>query len=115
MTVLTSLVVFSTISFLFFGISCFLTNYMRKEFFRYGLSKQQRLIGALQILGAFGLSFGFVYLPILGIVSAIGLSLLMILGFGVRLKIKDSVVQSAPSIIYAIINAYIAIALLKSL
>lgn len=115
MTVLNSLVVFSTISFLFFGISCFLTTYMRQEFVRYGLTKQRELIGVLQILGAIGLSLGYVYLSILGIVSAIGLSLLMILGFIVRLKIKDTLVLAAPSIIYAIINAFIAIALLKSL
>ncbi|MGB5202878.1 MAG: DoxX family protein [Eudoraea sp.] len=115
MSVLTSLVVFSAISFLIFGISCFLTTYMRQEFIRYGLTKQQRLIGTLQILGALGLGIGYFYLPVLSIASALGLSLLMILGFGVRLKIKDSLVQAAPSIIYAIINAYIAIALLKSL
>ncbi|MGB5171963.1 MAG: DoxX family protein [Eudoraea sp.] len=115
MIVLTSLVAFSTISFLFFGISCFTTNYMRTEFVRYGLGDKQRLIGFLQILGAIGLLIGYLYLPTLSIISAIGLSLLMILGFGVRLKIKDTFIQSAPSLFYAIINAWIAILLLRGL
>ncbi len=115
MTFLTFLVLFSTLSFLFFGISCFFTEQMRTEFIRYGLSDHLKLTGALQILGALGLGLGYIYLPYLGIVSAAGLSLLMLFGFGVRLRIKDSFIQSAPSIIYALLNAYIAIAILLSL
>ncbi len=114
MTLLTFLVIFSTLSFLFFGISCFVTAHMRNEFIRYGLKDHQYLIGVLQILGAFGLGFGYIFLPLLSVISSVGLSILMLLGFGVRLKVKDSFVQSAPSFIYAIINAYISIALLLS-
>lgn len=115
MSLLTILVFFSAISFLFFGMSCFFTKYMANEFIRYGLSEKQRLIGTLQVLGALGLGLGYIYLPILSVVSAIGLSILMLLGFGVRLKIKDSFLQSAPSFFYAILNAFIAITLLKGL
>lgn len=112
MTFLTFLVLFSSLSFLFFGISCLLTEQMRNEFIRYGLSKHLKVIGTLQIIGALGLGLGYLYLPYLSVVAAVGLSILMLFGFGVRLKIKDSFVQSAPSILYAIINGYIAIALL---
>jgi hypothetical protein len=115
MTLLTFLVIFSTISFLFFGISCFFAAEMRTEFIRYGLGDHLKLIGALQILGAIGLGLGYLFLPYLSIAAAVGLSILMLLGFGVRLKIRDSFIQSAPSIIYSVINAYIAIALLLSL
>lgn len=87
---------------------------MRNEFIRYGLSKHLKLVGILQILGALGLGLGYLFLPYLSVVAAVGLSILMLFGFGVRLKIKDSVIQSSPSIIYAIINAYIAIALILS-
>lgn len=114
MTTLLFLVVFSVLSFLFFGISCFITHYMRTEFMRYGLKNLQYLIGALQLIGAFGLGLGYFYMPIVAVISAIGLSLLMILGFAVRLKIKDTVIQSAPSLFYAIINCYIAISILQS-
>ena len=87
---------------------------MRNEFIRYGLEKRLKLVGALQIIGGIGLAIGYLFLPALGIASAIGLSLLMLLGFGVRLKIKDTFIQSAPSIVYAIVNAYISIALIIS-
>jgi len=115
MTLLTFLVIISTLSFLFFGISCFFIEQMRKEFIRYGLSEYVKLTGAFQILGALGLGFGYLYMPYLSVVSAASLSLLMLFGFGVRLRIKDSFIQSAPSIIYAIMNTYIAIAILLSL
>lgn len=115
MTFLTFLVIFSTISFLFFGISCFFTEHMRNEFIRYGLSKQLKLVGSLQIAGAIGIGIGYFYYPLLSIIAALGLSLLMIMGFGVRLKIKDPFIKSSPSIIYALINAYISIAQYYSL
>ncbi|MBT8296163.1 MAG: DoxX family protein [Gramella sp.] len=115
MTFLTFLIIFSTLSFLFFGISCFFTEHMRNEFIRYGLSHRLKLIGTLQILGAIGLGIGYLYLPWLSIIAAIGLSILMILGFGVRLKIKDTLIQSAPSLIYAVINTYISISLYQAL
>ncbi|GAA4323440.1 hypothetical protein GCM10023115_52170 [Pontixanthobacter gangjinensis] len=82
---------------------------MRNEFIRYGLSKQLKLVGALQIIGGLGLITGYYFMPLLGFISSTGLALLMILGFGVRLKIRDSILQSAPSFIYAAINTYISI------
>tara|TARA_R100000935_G_C2826307_1_gene162496 strand:+ start:1344 stop:1691 length:348 start_codon:yes stop_codon:yes gene_type:complete len=115
MTLLTFLVIFSSLSFLFFGISCFFAEEMRSEFIRYGLSQHLKLIGALQILGAIGLGLGYLFFPYISLVAAVGLSILMLLGFGVRLRIKDSFIKSAPSIIYAIINAYIATAIVLSL
>lgn len=115
MMILTSLVVFSSLSFLFFGINCFLAPHMKTEFVRYGLGEWQSLVGALQLAGAAGLVLGYFYLPVLSVIAAGGLSILMILGFGVRLKIKDTVLQSAPSFFFAVINAYIAIMLLKGI
>ena len=88
---------------------------MSREFQRYGLGKWRPVIGILQLMGAAGLILGYFYIPVLSIIAAAGLSLLMILGFIVRLKIKDNVVQSAPSIFYAVINAYIAIMLLQNM
>ncbi|WP_239540703.1 DoxX family protein [Spongiivirga citrea] len=82
---------------------------MKTEFVRYGLDKWRMLIGALQLLGALSLILGYFYFPILTIIAATGLSILMILGFGVRLKIKDTAMQSVPSLFYALINAGIAI------
>lgn len=79
---------------------------MKKEFERYGLSQFQSTTGVLEILGALGLIFGLKYRLIL-LISASGLSFLMLLGFGVRIKIKDSFVQSFPAFFYMLLNFYI--------
>jgi len=88
---------------------------MKTEFVRYGLREQRHLVGVLQLIGAIGLMLGYFYSPIFCFFSALGLCVLMILGFGVRLKIRDSFIQSAPSFLYALINGYIAIVIILDL
>ncbi|WP_047414964.1 DoxX family protein [Cellulophaga sp. Hel_I_12] len=108
MSFYTFLIFFSAISFAFFGIGCFVAPRMKIEFLRYGLSKLRNFVGVLQLLGAIGLAIGYYFSPMLILVSASCLSLLMLLGFGVRLKIKDSLVLATPALFYALLNAYIA-------
>ncbi len=86
---------------------------MKSEFIRYGLKNYVKLVGGLQIIGALGLLIGYYYKPVLAICAALGLAILMIFGYGVRIKIKDNFIQSAPSFIYAIFNIYLAFALYK--
>jgi len=82
---------------------------MIAEFKRYGLSNfQRKLTGYFQILGAIGLLLSFISL-LLGLIAAIGLSVLMLFGFLVRLKIKDSFLQSAPSFVFMLLNGYLAL------
>ena len=82
---------------------------MIMEFKRYGLSNLQRqLTGYFQILGAIGLLLSFLILR-LGLIPTIGLSVLMFFGFLVRLKIKDSFLQSAPSFVFMLLNGYLAL------
>ena len=109
MIVLQILVLFISVSFLFYGLGCFYSPTMYKEFKRFGLSNTQRKItGFFQVLGACGLSYGFYLNPTIGFSAALGLSLLMSLGFGVRLKIKDSFIQSFPSLFFALLNLFVA-------
>jgi len=109
MIVLQILVLFISVSFFFYGLGCFYSPKMYKEFERFGLSKGQRKItGFFQVLGACGLSYGFYFNPIIGFSAALGLSVLMSLGFGVRLKIKDSFVQSFPSLFFALLNLFVS-------
>lgn len=109
MIILHILVLFIGISFFFYGFGCFYSKKMQKEFNRFGLSSMQRqLTGFFQILGSLGLIAGFYVMQPLGFFAAIGLSILMILGFGVRLKIKDSILQSFPSLFFGILNIYVA-------
>ncbi len=109
MILLQILILFISISFFFYGLGCFYSPKMFEEFKRFGLSSQQRqLTGFFQVLGAVGLALGFYFIPLLGFIAALGLSVLMSLGFGVRLKIKDTFIQSFPSFFFAALNLYVA-------
>jgi hypothetical protein len=46
---------FSGMSFLGFGLSCFLNPFIKKEFERYGLSKYRTTTGLFQLIGAFAI------------------------------------------------------------
>lgn len=101
-----ALVWLSSISFLFYGISYFVSRHLQDEFRRFGLAKFGPLTGVLEILGAIGLLVGLM-VPLILVVSAGGLAVLMLLGFGVRLKIKDGFWVSLPSFLFMLVNAYI--------
>ncbi|MBZ9778190.1 DoxX family protein [Psychroflexus sp. CAK8W] len=109
MIILQILVLFISISFFFYGLGCFYSPKMFEEFKRFGLTPAQRkLTGFFQVLGAVGLAAGFYFEPILGFVAATGLSVLMSLGFGVRIKIKDNFILSFPSLFFALLNLFVA-------
>ena len=100
------LVIFSGFSFLFYGFMCFYSNYFRSEFIRYGLAKYRRTTGFFQILGGMSLILG-IFIYELEIISSLGLTILMLMGVGVRLKIKDGLFRTLPAIFYVIVNALI--------
>jgi hypothetical protein len=89
---------------------------MRHEFKRFGLTDGQRkFTGILQLAGGLGLALGYFTSIYILLFAAIGLCLLMIMGFGVRLKVKDNIPQSLPSLIFAIANAYISFVILTKI
>jgi len=95
-------------SFLFYGIGCFTSRHLQREFVRFGFSPQRKLIGLLQILGSLGLIGGY-WFPPLGLAAASGLSLMMLVGVLVRIKIRDSLLKTIPAIFYSLVNAYLAL------
>ncbi|MDG2491226.1 MAG: hypothetical protein P8M60_00525 [Flavobacteriaceae bacterium] len=97
---------FSGMSFLGFGLSCFLNPAIKKEFDRYGLSKYRTTTGFFQLIGAFGILITDHNLTLWNI-SSLGLSVLMLLGFIVRIRLKDNFIQSFPSFFYMLLNGYI--------
>ena len=105
---LNTLIICSAVSFLFYGSSFFVNSAMKKEFQRYGLDQFRGFIGFLQLLGGAGLLVGFTWRPAMIIASG-GLSLLMLMGFGIRLKMKDGFWESMPSFIFMLLNLYICI------
>ena len=82
---------------------------MKVEFERYNLDKFRNLVGYLQLLGGFGLLVGLIWKPAL-VISSGGLALLMLIGFGVRVKMRDGFLESMPSLIFMILNSYICFA-----
>lgn len=94
--------------FLVYGIQCLRSPFMIKEFQRYGMNDQLRkLTGISQLLGACGLIAGL-YVSIIGFIAAAGFSVMMLVAFMTRLKIRDSLTQSLPSLFFMIVNGYLA-------
>lgn len=106
MAVDTICVIISSLSFYAYVTSYFISPHMKNEFKRFDLEKLGLLTIILEFLGATGLIVGLKFSPILTI-SSLGLGLLMLCGFIVRLKLKDSVWISSPAIFYMCLNIYI--------
>ncbi len=106
MSLLNVLILISSLSFLGYGISYFISPQMKNEFKRFGLEKVGALTAVLELLGAVGLLVGLKIQFIL-LISAGGLALLMLLGVAVRIKVKDSIWISLPASFFMILNFYI--------
>ncbi len=106
MNLLTVLILISSLSFMGYGITYFTSSKMKNEFKRFGLEQAGALTAILEILGALGLLLGFKFHPVL-LIAAGGLSILMLLGLAIRIKVKDSVWVSLPALFFMLLNAYI--------
>ncbi|MBM4245959.1 MAG: hypothetical protein FJ148_19520 [Deltaproteobacteria bacterium] len=96
----------SIAAFLFYGLACLLFEGMNAEFERYGLARLRKLTGSLEVAGALGLCAGY-FLPPLVIAASGGLSLLMLMGVLVRVRIRDPLVSMLPALALLVINAYV--------
>lgn len=103
------LILFSALSFLGYGSACFLSSYMKREFERYRFGSQRMLVGGLQLCGAIGLLAGLSQ-PWVGRAASAGLAVMMLFAVGVRIKIKDTLIQTIPALIYLVLNAYLSVA-----
>ena len=97
----------SSVSFLGYVILYFTGTHMKREFIRFKMEKLGLMVVVLELVGAVGLLVGFwFYKPLLLLASG-GLTVLMLLGFIVRLRLKDSLWVSLPALFFMILNAYI--------
>ncbi|MBT8307140.1 MAG: DoxX family protein [Maribacter sp.] len=103
---LTTLIYFSAISFLWYGLNCLFNKKMIQEFKRFELSKFRNLTGILQILGSIGLFTGLIF-PVFTLIASAGLALLMLLGASIRIKIKDNLLIALPAFGLMILNIII--------
>jgi uncharacterized membrane protein YkgB len=102
------------VSFFLYGSRCLFAEAKVQEFNRWGVYDLRHITGALEILGAAGLVVGQ-WLPSVGLLSAAGLSLLMVCGLLVRLRIKDSFLQTLPAVIYLIVSVLVTWQFVQSL
>ena len=85
---------------------------MKSDFERFGLERLRTLTGLLEVLAGVGLLAGLKWPPALWLSSG-GLSLLMMAGLGVRIRIGDGLLLSLPALALMILNAYILLESLK--
>lgn len=110
-TTLLSVLILNSLFFFIYGFQALKSELMIKEFKRFGMTDSQRkLIGILQILGSSGLITGLA-LPVIGIFASAGLTIMMLIAFFVRIKIKDSFSQSVPSFVFFLINGWLTYSL----
>lgn len=82
---------------------------MEREFARYRLYPQRFVVGGLQWAAGIGLLAGLLE-PWMGRAAAGGLALMMLVAAVVRLRIKDTWVQTTPALFYLVLNVYLCLA-----
>lgn len=82
---------------------------MKREFERYRFGSQRIMVGSLQVAASIGLLAGLAQ-PWMGRLAAAGLALMMVVAVGVRIRIKDSLLQTIPALFYLALNAYLCLA-----
>lgn len=102
----TFLAYLSGCTFIFYGLAILLTTHMVNEFIRYKMIKFRILTGYLELLGGLSLITG-VYVRELGISASLGLSILMLMGSIVRIKIKDPFLETVPALVLMALNFYL--------
>ena len=96
----------SITAFLSYGLVCLCSESMVREFERFGLPRLRIMTGALEVLGALGLLIGYLYPPLVTASSG-GLSLLMLMGVLVRVRVRDRLSVTLPALALLAINAFV--------
>ncbi len=96
----------SAAAFGYYGLSCFWSDRIRQEFERYRVPQLRLLTGGLQLAGSLGIVAGNWYRPLL-VLSAGGLTLMMIYAVITRFKIRDPLYAALPAFSLALLNAYV--------
>jgi uncharacterized membrane protein YphA (DoxX/SURF4 family) len=102
------------VSFLIYGTRCLFAEAMVGEFERWGVSHLRYVTGSLEVLGALGLVVGL-WLPLLGFLAGAGLSLLMLCGVFVRIRIRDGLLQTLPAVVFLTLSVLVTWRFARSL
>jgi len=100
--------VLSIVLFLYYGLAVLVANSMVTEFERFGLLRFRKFTGVLELLGALGLILGY-FVPQLTVVAAGGLAVLMAAGVVIRIRCRDSLVDTLPASVMMLVNLYVVV------
>lgn len=98
--------ILSSVSFMWYGIAGLVGDGMIDDFARFGLTRYRRLTGGLEVLGGVGLLAGLLWTPLLTL-SAAGLSVLMLAGVIVRLRVRDAWLETVPALVLLLLNVFL--------
>lgn len=85
---------------------------MKGEFERYGFGRHRGWIGGSQLVAVLGLAGGF-FEPALGALGAGGLAVQMLGAVAVRVRIRDSFLQTSPAALYFVLNVWLCLLYLR--
>lgn len=111
--ILTALALISGLSFLKYGADILFRVRLRNEFRRYGLVRLRVVVGTLEVLGGLAVLLGLVFAP-LGAFGAAGLTVLMLLGLRMRIRLRDAPRLMLPALTLACVNATLVVLFLSS-
>ena len=100
------IILFISFSFLFYALHALFSQKMKDEFSRWGVQKYRILISCIQLSSGFSLLLSFFY-PFLVIYCSSIFFTMMLGAIFVRIRIKDSFLDTLPALLYFFLNAII--------
>ena len=111
--VLVVLALISGLSFLRYGSQILFQTRLGAEFTRYGMPGIRNFVGAVEMLGGAAVMLGLAFSP-LGALAAAGLTLLMILGLIVRVRLHDAPRVMVPAAFLGAVNVVLVVLFVNS-
>ena len=103
MVITQTILFFSAISFIIYGINSFFSKRMVLEYERWGFKNQRILLGCFQLLGGLGLLVGL-KVPLMLSVASFLLLCMMVTAVFVRIRTKERIVQMLPALLYVVLT-----------
>ena len=103
MVITQTILFFSAISFIIYGINSFFSKRMILEYERWGFKNQRILLGCCQLLGGLGLLVGL-KVPLMLSVASFLLLCMMVTAVFVRIRTKERIVQILPALLYVVLT-----------
>jgi len=100
--------VVSGLSFLYYGFRVLFRAALVEEFERYGMPSVRHFVGLMEVVGGTAVILGLASAP-LGAFAAVGLTVLMVLGLTVRLRVHDAPRLMVPAATLAVLNTVLVV------